>query len=155
MNNITVIGLVFLIIICPICEDVVYSCRHQFCVHSDRVYRAQNTEHELCTSHDTIRAAWYQSEHVTNELILHTFTTGVRDGQGRSLVNVALAKPDRRLNIALFLINLGVDDEQDKAKLLFEACDWGNLDVVKELVEQHNVDPNGEYYDCAPSHYTV
>ena len=36
-------------------------------------------------------------------------------------------------------------DEQDKAKLLCKACQRGNLDVVKELVEQHNVDPNGEY----------
>ena len=127
------------------------------------VYRAQNTEHELCTSHDTIRAAWYQSEHVSNELILHTFTTGVRDGQGRSLVDTTLTAmyeyydhdPFHGLDYALFLINHGVDDEQDKARLLCEACKLGNLDVVKELVEQHNVDPNGEYYDCAPPHCTV
>ena len=26
--------------------------------------------------------------------------------------------------------------------------------MVKELVEQHNIDPNGEYYDCAPPHCT-
>ena len=126
------------------------------------VYRPQNTKHELCTSHDTIRAAWYQSEHVSNELILYTSTTGVQDGQGRSLVDTTLTNmyeyydgPDRGLGIALFLINHGVDDEQDKAELLYKACDWGNLDVVKELVEQHNVDPNGEYYDCAPLHCTV
>ena len=125
------------------------------------VYRAQNTEHELCTSHDTIRAAWYQSEHVSNELILHTFTTGVRDGEGRSLVDTTLTAmydyedTDCGLNIAFYLINHGVDDEQDKARLLCEACKWGNLDVVKELVEQHNVDPNGEYYYCAPPHCTV
>ena len=126
------------------------------------VYRAQNTEHELCTSHDTIREAWYQSEHVNNELILHTFTTGVRDDRGRSLVDTTLANiyryyddPYRGLNAALFLINHGVDDEQDKANVLCEACKWGNLDLVKKLVEQHNVDPNGEYYDCAPPHCTV
>ena len=125
------------------------------------VYRAQNTEHELSTSHDTIRAAWYQSEHVSNELILHTFTTGERDGQGRSLVDMTLTNmykygdPDRGLDTALYLTNHGVDDEQDKAKLLCEACKWGNLDLMKKLVEQHNVDPNGEYYDCAPPHCTV
>ena len=117
------------------------------------VYRAQNTEHELCTSHDTIHAAWYQSEHVSNELVLLTFTTGVRGGQGRSLVDMTLTNmdeydPDLGLNIALFLINHGVDDEQDKARLLCEACELGNLDVVKELVEQHNVDPNGECTTC-------
>ena len=70
--------------------------RHQF-VYTVTAYRAQNTEHELCTSHDTIRAAWYQSEHVSNELILHTFTTGVRDGQGRSLVDTTLANICGRL----------------------------------------------------------
>ena len=120
-------------------------------VYTVTVYRAQNTEHELCTSHATIRAAWYQSEHVSSELILHTFTTGVRDGQGRSLVDTTLVNmydPDRGLDIALFLINHGVDDEQDKARLLCEACELWNLDVVKELVEQHNVDPNGKCSTC-------
>ena len=123
-------------------------------VYTVTVYRAQNTEHELCTSHDTIRAAWYQSEHVSNELILYTFTTGVRDGQGRSLVDMTLTNmykyddPDCGLNIALYLTNHGVVDEQDKARLLCKACEWGNLDVVKELVEQHNVDPNGECTTC-------
>ena len=57
---------------------------------------------------------------------------------------------DPRFNIALYLINHGLHDEQHKAKLLCVACKWGNLDVVKELVEQHNVDPNGEH-----SHMTV
>ena len=123
-------------------------------VYTVTVYRAQNTEHELCTSHDTIRAAWYQSEHVSNELILHTFTTGVRDDPGRSLVDTTLTNmyenddPYGGLDIALFLIHHCVGDEQDKARLLCEACKWGKLDVVKELVEQHNVDPNGEYITC-------
>ena len=117
------------------------------------VYRAQNTEHELCTSHDTIRAAWYQSEHVNNELILHTFTTGVRDDQGRSLVDLILTNmyeydPFYELDIALYLTNHGVDDEQDKARLLCKACKLGRSDVVEELAEQHNVDPNGECTTC-------
>ena len=59
-------------------------------------------------------------------------------------------------DVGLYLIkHHGCGDEQDKAELLYKACECGNLDVVKELVEQHNVDPNGEYYDCAPSHCTV
>ena len=125
------------------------------------VYRAQNTELELCTSHDTIHAAWYKSEHVSNELILLTFTTGVGDDQGCSLVDTTLAHILSNehdiycgLDTACYLINHGVDDQQDKANVLCEACKWGNLDVVKELVEQHNVDPSGEYYDCAPPHCT-
>ena len=52
-------------------------------------------------------------------------------------------------DVGLYLIkHHGCGDEQDKAKLLCKACRWGNLDVVKELVEQHNVDPNGEYITC-------
>ena len=48
--------------------------------------------------------------------------------------------------VDLYLIKChGYSDEQDKAKLLCKACKGGNLDVVKELVEQHNVDPTGEY----------
>ena len=98
---------------------------------------------------------------MSNELILLTFTTGVRDGQGHSLVDMTLANMyeyddrDCGLNTTFYLINYGVGDEQDKARLLCEACEWGSLDVVKELVEQHNVDPSGEYYDCAPPHCTV
>ena len=51
-------------------------------------------------------------------------------------------------DVVLYLIKQV--DEQDKAKLLCEACVCGNLDTVKELVEQHNVDPNGEcnYVTC-------
>ena len=52
-------------------------------------------------------------------------------------------------DVGLYLIEChGCGDEQDKAKLLCKACKWGNLDVVTELVEQHNVDPNGEYITC-------
>ena len=51
--------------------------------------------------------------------------------------------------VGLYLMkHHGYDDEQDKAKLLCNACQRRNLDVVKELVEQHNVDPNGEYITC-------
>ena len=119
-------------------------------VYTVTVYRAQNTEHETLP--------WYQSEHVSNELILLTFTTGVQDGQGHSLVDIILTNmdecldPDWGLKLALYLINHGVDDQQDKVMLLCKACNQGNLDVVKELVEQHNVDPNGEYYDCIHLH---
>ena len=49
-------------------------------------------------------------------------------------------------DIGLYLVkHHGCGDEQDKVKLLCKACKWGNLNVVRELVEQHNVDPNGEY----------
>ena len=51
--------------------------------------------------------------------------------------------------VGLYLIEChGCGDKQDKAQLLCKACKCGNLDVVKELIEQHNVDPNGEYITC-------
>ena len=54
--------------------------------------------------------------------------------------------------VGLYLIKChGFGDERDKARLLCKVCEWGRLDMVKELVEQHNVDPNGEFI----THVTV
>ena len=81
---------------------------------------------------------------------VYTLTAGVRDDNGRSPLDVALDEGSRDdAHVGLYLIKRhGCLDEQDKAKLLCKACQRGNLDVVKELVEQHNVDPNGEYITC-------
>ncbi len=51
---------------------------------------------------------------------------------------------DPGLYIPLYLVNRGCGSDEDKAKLLRAACEHGKLDVVKELVEQHNVDLNSE-----------
>ena len=50
------------------------------------------------------------------------------------------------VDVALYLINHGCTcSDEDKAELLCERmCLWGKVDVVKELVEQHKVDPNSE-----------
>ncbi len=48
------------------------------------------------------------------------------------------------VDVALYLIKCGCGGEEDKVKLLYKACSVGKLDVVKELVEQHGIDPNGE-----------
>ena len=79
-----------------------------------------------------------------------TLTAGVRDDNGRSPLDVALDEgSEDNGRVGLYLIkHHGCVDEQDKAKLLCKACQRGNLDVVKELVEQHNVDPNCEYITC-------
>ena len=45
-------------------------------------------------------------------------------------------------------------DDREHSKLLCEACrrcDRGDLDKVKELVEQHKVNPNGEDVHCTIS----
>ena len=79
-----------------------------------------------------------------------TLTAGVQHGNGRSPLDAALDEgsgDDGR--VGLYLIkHYGCVDEQDKAKLLYKACQRGNFDVFKELVEQHNVDPNGECTTC-------
>ena len=80
-----------------------------------------------------------------------TLTAGVRDANGRSPLNAALDEESNWDNgrVGLYLIkHHGCVDEQDKARLLCKACKEGNLDVVKELVEQHDVDPNGECTTC-------
>ena len=90
-------------------------------------------------------------------------TAGVQ-GDGRlSLLDDVLADIDdddtdhNSLNTALYLVTHGYGGDEDKVKVLHKACYWGKLDVVKELVEQHKVDPNSEccytvvgvvFYDC-------
>ena len=78
---------------------------------------------------------------------MYTLTAGVRDDNGRSPLDVVLDEESRDDGcVGLYLMKHHCClDEQDKAKLLCKACQGWNLDVVKELVEQHNVDPNCEY----------
>ena len=75
-------------------------------------------------------------------------TAGVRNDEGYSPHNIAImSQYYGAVDIALYLMNRGgTCSDEDKVKLLCEACYWGKLDVVKELVEQHKVDPNGECY---------
>ena len=79
-----------------------------------------------------------------------TMIAGVRDDNGRLPLELALDEESKDGgDVGLYLMkHHGCVDEQDKAKLLCKACQRGNLNVVKELVEQHNVDPNGEYITC-------
>ena len=48
------------------------------------------------------------------------------------------------LYLGLYLINHGCGGYEGMVKLLCEACFWGNLDVVEELVELHRINPNCE-----------
>ncbi|XP_064381963.1 uncharacterized protein LOC135330913 isoform X1 [Halichondria panicea] len=72
----------------------------------------------------------------------------VRDNQGQSpLDNVLEGLDDSYLegcvDVALYLMSRGCAcGDEDKARLLCVACDFGKLGVVKELVEQYKVDPN-------------
>ena len=71
----------------------------------------------------------------------------VKDGHGRSPLDLVLENVnmfDGCNDVALYLINHGCGDDEDKNKLLCGSCQLGRLDVVKELVEEHNCDPKGE-----------
>ncbi len=72
----------------------------------------------------------------------------MRDDEGQSPLDKALDYPygnDGCVDVALYLMSRGCAcGDEDKAKLLCGACQWGKLDVVKELVEQQKVDPRSE-----------
>ena len=81
---------------------------------------------------------------VTLNNLIHT---DIRNDEGQSPLDLALEGmfDVHSCNVPLYLINRGCGDDKDKDKLLCEACRCGNLDVVKELVEEHDRDPKGEY----------
>ena len=71
----------------------------------------------------------------------------VEDGGGQSALDIAFEdvyNDDGRIDVALYLINRGCGNDEDKNKLLCLSCQWGRLDVVKELVDKHNCDPKSE-----------
>ena len=79
---------------------------------------------------------------------MHLFAAGVRDNNGQSPLDCALDSNfslGSCLDVALYLISRGCGGAEDRNKLMTRACEKGKLDVVKELVEQHKVDPNSEF----------
>ncbi len=54
-----------------------------------------------------------------------------------------------RVDVALYLINRGCGWSMHEEKLLCAASRCGKLGVVKELIEQHKVDPKSECDDLA------
>ncbi len=77
----------------------------------------------------------------------------MRDDEGQSPLDKALGGLYRNgcMDVALYLMSRGCGGDEDKAKLLCGACLYGKLGAVKELVEQHKVDPKSECDDlCNP-----
>ena len=76
---------------------------------------------------------------------------GVRDDEGKSPLDRAMENvydTDGCAEVAHYLMSHGCDsDEKTRIKLLCGACRRGKLDVVKELVKQHNLDPKSESLD--------
>ena len=78
-------------------------------------------------------------------------TVDVRDDEGRSPLDILQEGIDdpngwtkRYYGFPIALYLCGCGDEEDRVKWLYKACWWGELRVVKELVERQNLDPNGE-----------
>ncbi len=70
----------------------------------------------------------------------------MRDDEGRSPLDIALGRlyKDGCVDVSLYLMSRGCGGDENKTKLLCEACYRGNLSVVKQLVEQQKVDLNSE-----------
>ena len=86
---------------------------------------------------------------VNRGVITHyKYHTDARNENGHSLLDVAMECYDLDVNMVLYLINHGCDSDEEKVNLLYRACTKGGLKVVKELVEQHNVNPKGELMSC-------
>ena len=57
-----------------------------------------------------------------------------------------LSQEESYFDIVLYLMTNGCGNDEDRAKLLCDACEHGKLDVVKELVEHHHTIPSGKHY---------
>ena len=67
--------------------------------------------------------------------------TDVKDDDGDSPLDVAMRWDE--LRIAFYLISCGCDSNEDKVKVFTKACQSGELEVVKELVQLCNAHPKG------------
>ena len=79
----------------------------------------------------------------SHQFYIFTPLTDIRDDEGRSPLDLALDSYISHFDVALYLFSHGCDDDRDKAKLLCEASQQNRLDIVKELVEDHRLDPKG------------
>ncbi len=68
-------------------------------------------------------------------------------GQSLDIALEYLSRNEGCVDVALYLMTRGCGSDEDKAKLLCGACQWGKLGVVKELVEQYKVGPKSECDD--------
>ncbi len=82
----------------------------------------------------------------------------MRDDEGQSPLDKALRRrlhDDDCVDVALYLMSRGCGGDEDKDMLLCGACLYGKLGAVKELVEQHKVDPKSECDDLCNPKYNV
>ena len=66
----------------------------------------------------------------------------MKNKEGNSPLDVAVR--EKKQAVALYLFNHDCGSDKDKHKVLMQACESGELNVVKKLVEQHSINPRGE-----------
>ena len=74
-------------------------------------------------------------------------STEVKYESGKSPLDITLANIYEKkafFDITDYLVKHGCHSDDVQLKLLCGACMWGNLEIVKELVGQLKVNPNGE-----------
>ena len=65
----------------------------------------------------------------------------MKGNEGDSPLDLALR--ENKLDIVLYIFTRGFGSDEYKHKVLIQACKYGGVKEVKELVEQHNVNPKG------------
>ena len=68
----------------------------------------------------------------------------MKDGDEDSPLDevVEMAYPDRMLH----LVNHGCGNSKFKDAAFIKACKYGGLEVVKKMIEQHNINPTGKHF---------
>ena len=75
-----------------------------------------------------------------------SYTTGIQDNNGQPPLDIALNLlfVEGCIDVSVYLIRKGYGSKKDAGRLLCGGCQYGRLDIVKELVEKHNVGVTGE-----------
>ena len=78
-------------------------------------------------------------------ILFSTWSIIERDEDEYSFNLLDVAWRNNDVELALYLINHGCSvSDEDKVKWLCKACQKGELKIVRDLVEQHSVNPKGE-----------
>ena len=72
------------------------------------------------------------------------FFTDVQDEDGLTPLENGLeglgTVYDKTMDVALYLLDRGFNDDTNRAKILCAACEYGDLDVVKKMIEEYKTE---------------
>ena len=113
------------------------------------------------TTTDTLNTLLYGTGYDNNaqgpqcfSSLLYALSSDARDNKGRTPLDMAI---ENNTSAAIYLMNHGSSMccDKERGKLLCKACSSGKLDMVKKLVEQHKVDPKGQYVYSSTQYITL